>query len=176
MTLEPHDDVDCIQQAIDVLEERPIVKFLFPIRGARPGVQAQLWCSHAHHDPRHAKEQAQTTAARNMLGCIELVGELVTRKHSSAECIAAAEAARAAAAAEEAAAAGPSAPPTAFAAMAAAQHVQPAADKAVAAERLAAEARAAQRALERQLEAANAAVEAAEVEARRLEEEVRFSS
>ena len=60
--------------------------------------------------------------------------------------------------------------------MAAAQHVQPAADKAVAAERLAAEARAAQRALERQLEAANAAVEAAEVEARRLEEEVRFSS
>ena len=53
--------------------------------------------------------------------------------------------------------------------------VEPAANKAAAAERLAAEARVNQRTLEKQLEAANAAVEAAEVEARRLEDEVRFS-
>ena len=53
------------------------------------------------------------------------------------------------------------------------RHVQAAAGKAAAAEQLAAEARGVQRTLEKQLEAANKAVEAAEAEAQRLEEEVR---
>uniref|UniRef100_A0A7S2BG34 Uncharacterized protein n=1 Tax=Haptolina brevifila TaxID=156173 RepID=A0A7S2BG34_9EUKA len=173
LQLESDADVGSVERAIKSLEALPVVKFLFPIRGARPGVQAQLWCVAAHGDRREAKEQAQTTRDRKMIGCLEHVHSLVVSKHTNQTCIAAAEAAIAAAASEEAAAAGPSAPTNAFAAMAAAAHVGPAAEKAAAAEGLASEARAKQRAAEVNLEAANKVVEAAEAEARRLEEEVR---
>ena len=161
-----------VEAALCRLRELPLVKSVFPINGACPGYQAQLWCSAAHHDPRAAKEQAQVTRERDMLGCIERVQFLVQSEHSNAACLAAAEAARCAAAAEAAAAAGSSAPTSAFAAMAAAQHVKPAAEKAATAEKLAVEARAAAQAAEAQLEAANQVVAAAEAEARRLEDEV----
>ena len=171
----PHSDEEAVgpvEAALCRLRELPLVKSVFPITGARPGYQAQLWCSAAHRDPRAAKEQAQVTRERDMLGCVERVHLLVQNEHSNAACLAAAEAARAAAAADAAAAAGPSVPTTAFAAMAAAQQVRPAAERAAAAEKLAAKARAAQRAAEAQLADANAVVEMAEAEARRLEEEV----
>lgn len=74
------------------------------------------------------------------------------------------------AAAAAAAAAGPSAPPSAFERMAAAQHVAPAEKAAAAAEKLAAEARAELGALEQQLEAAARKVEEAEARAKQLEE------
>lgn len=147
----------------------PLVKDIGDLRGARPGVYARLWCSCEH--PRRDSEQLCFSATRkDRAACATELLELVTRKH--ADHIAAAEAARAAAAAEASAAAGPSAPTTAFAAMAAAQQVQPAAERAAAAEKLAAEARGSQRAAEARLADANKAVEMAEAEARRLEEEV----
>ena len=80
--------------------------------------QAQLWCSCAHRDPRAAKEQAQQTKERDMLGCLERVQELITKEHSSSACLAAAAEA---VAAEAAAAAGPSALSTAFEAIGAGQ-------------------------------------------------------
>ena len=176
LDLEPEADIEDVQRKIRAAEELALVKFLFPIRGARPGVQAQLWCTHAHTDPRQAKEQSQRTDKRSVSACLDHLIQLVGERHSGPACIAAAEAARKAAALEAAGAAGPSAPANSFEAMAAAQHVKPAEEKAKVAEKLAAEARAVQRTLEKQLEAANAAVEAAELEAQRLEDEVRFSS
>ena len=169
----PHSDEEAVgpvEAALCRLRELPLVKSVFPITGARPGYQAQLWCSAAHRDPRGSKgAEAQVTRERDMLGCVERVHLLVQNEHSNDACLAAAEAARATAAAGAAAAAGPSAPTTAFAAMAAAQQVRPAAERAAAAEQLATEARAAQRAAEARLADANKVVEMAEAEARRLE-------
>ena len=166
------EDAVAVEAALARLAALPVVKFVFPINGARPGVQAQLLCSCAHRDPRAAKEQAQTTSTRNILGCFERCEQLIRERHSNEECLSAARAAAAVAAAEVAATAGPSTPATAFEAMAAARHVQPAQERAAQAERRATEARAAQKAAEDALEAANKAVEIAESEADRLEEEV----
>jgi hypothetical protein len=171
LAVDREEDIELVQTALSRLDALPIVKKVFPIKGARPGVQAQLWCSAAHSDPRAAKEQAQTTRERSILGCVERVEFLVQRDHSNSQCLAAAEAARAAAAAEAAVEAGPSVPTNAFQAMQAARQVGPAVEKAEAAERLVAEARRARAALEAQLAEANAALEAAQTELCRLEEE-----
>lgn len=69
VSLEADADVGNVERLITTLKALSVVNFLFPIRGARPGVQAQLWCSAAHTDPRKAKEQAQTTKERTVTGC-----------------------------------------------------------------------------------------------------------
>ena len=64
-------NIDTIRESFDTLrhelEALPAVKFLFPIRGARPGVQAQLWCTAAHADRREAQEQVQKTTSRTTM-------------------------------------------------------------------------------------------------------------
>ena len=158
-----------LEEAVLALQNSPLVKDVKKIADGS-GIYATLWCV-AEHKSRKSEQRQFTRDRTTFAACAKSLLELVNRNHSSH--LAAAEAARAEAAAEEAAAAGPSAPTTAFAAMAAAQHVQPAADAAAAAEKLADEAKAVVKSLEKQLEAANKALQAAENEAQRLEAEVR---
>ena len=116
--------------------------------GAKQGVYARLWCARTKH-PKRDSEQVNLTRERTTLAqcAIDLL-KLVNERHC--DHLPAAEAEHAAAAAE-AAAAGPSTPTDAFAAMAAARLVQPAAERAAAAEQRAAEARVAQKAAEKDL-------------------------
>ena len=168
------EDVELVA-ALDALRESPLVRDVKPLyKGSRSkgivnGYYATLWCSGQHPDRK--SEQRQTTSTRDLLGCVTDLLEFINKNHGGH--LEAAEAARAAAVVEAAAVAGPSAPTTAFAVMAAAARVQPAQEKAHAAELLAAEARGMLHGLELQLESANKAVEVAEAEASRLECEVR---
>jgi hypothetical protein len=158
-----------LERAVLALKASPLVDGVERLRDGS-GLYATLWCRSSH--PRRNSEQRQFTQVRTTLAqCATSLLELINKNHGAH--LETAEAARAAAAVEAAAAAGPSAPTDAFAAMAAARHVQPAQEAANLADQRAAEARVAQKALEAQLEAANKAVEAAESEAQRLEEEVR---
>ena len=148
------------------LRASPLVKDIGDLPGARKGVYARLWCVSCH--PKRDSEQSKITQARSdRAACARDLLVLINEKHSNSRCLEAAETAPAAAAPE----ASPSAPTDAFQAMQAARHVGPAVEKAEAAERLVAEARRGRAALETQLAAANAALEAAETELRRLEEE-----
>ena len=160
-----------LESAVAALQASPLVKSVEKLAD-NSGIYATLWCI-AEHKQRKSEQRQFTSTRKTFAECARSLLELIETKHSVH--LEAAQAARAAAAREEEAAAdGPSAPPrTAFAVLVAAQHVHSAAAKAAAAERLAAEALAAQKMLETQLEAANAALVAAEVEALRLEEEVR---
>ena len=161
-----------LEAAVSALLQSPLVKAVERLADGS-GVYATLWCVDLHK--RRKSEQRQLTRDRTSLSsCARSLLELVNEKHG--DHLAAAEAARSAAATSEAAAAGPSAPKTAFEKMAAAAKVAPAAERAAVAEEAAAAQRARQQALEERLAAVNAEVEAAEAEARRLEEEVRFQA
>ena len=162
-------DADAEQAMLELLAS-PLVDQVKPLSSATGGFYATLWCrNHADH-PRRNSEQCQYTRTRTTPAqCLRDLLTLVNKNHSSH--LAAAEAAKAQAVAEAAAAAGPSAPTTAFAAIGAAWHVQPAAEKARAAEQAASKAHNAKRAAEKALNEAAAAAAVAEAEARRLQVE-----
>ena len=149
-----------------ILSVSPLIKDVGFIKGARKGVYARLWCKACH--PGRDSEQMNVTLTRTTLSaCATELLRLINEKHGTH--LAAAEEARAAAALEAAAAAGPSAPTTAFEALAAAQLVSPAVEAANAAEQLAKQARQAKHAAEQVLEAAARRAEDAEKEAAKLE-------
>ena len=151
---------------MQLLRSSQLVKDVQPLRDGS-GWYATLWCRAVHCNRPSEQRQFSKTRTTDE-ACLRDLLDLINTKHGAH--LEAAEAARAAAAAEAAAEAGPSTPTNAFQAMQAARHVGPAVEKAEAAERLVAEARRGA-ALETQLAAANAALEAAETELRRLEEE-----
>ena len=156
------------EEALAALKASPLVKKIGLNTSARQGVYAVLWCACEH--PSRRSEQLNVTQTRTTIArCAEELLELINSKHGGH--LPAAEAARAQAQAEAAAVAGPSAPTTAFAAMGAAQHVQPAADRARTAEQAASKALEAKRAAEKALNEAAQAAAAAEVEAARLQAE-----
>ena len=116
--------------------------------------------------------QIFTNTSTTIAQCAEELLDLVNRKHSCH--LEAAERECCRVAAEEAAVAGPSAPTTAFATtpcMAAAQHVRPLADKARAAEQMAAQAHEVKRAAAKALNEAAEAAAAAEANAAPLQED-----
>jgi hypothetical protein len=156
-------------EALAALKASLLVRSIGVNSGAKKGVYARLWCARTEHLQRDSEQLNITKARTTIAQCAEELLELVNSKHACHMEAAQRECCRVAA--EEAAAAGPSAPTTTFEAIAAAQHVQPAAEKACAAEQAASKVHEAKCAAEKALNEAVQAAAAAEVEAARLQAE-----